>query len=74
MRSKLEEIFIRMFKVDQVDDNTSPETLEAWDSYAHIELILEIESEFGVSISTANAVELTSFKKIETYLKNNNAS
>lgn len=74
MNEKLTEIFQRMFKIDAVSNSTSPENLEDWDSYAHIELILEIESEFGITISTAEAVELNSFEKISTYLTEKGAS
>lgn len=74
MREQLENIFKQMFKVEEISDTASPETLESWDSYMHIELILEIESVFNVSVSTSEAVELTSFGKIIAYLKDKGIS
>lgn len=73
MNENLVEIFKRMFKLEEVKADASPDNLEAWDSYAHIELILEVEASFGISISTSDAVELTSFKKIEDYLASHGA-
>ena len=41
---------------------------EAWDSFAHLELIVAIESEFGVSLSADDIAGMTSFAAIRTTL------
>lgn len=74
MKERLEAIFKRMFNVEEIDDDTSPENTEGWDSFTHIELVLEIETEFGVSISTAEAVELTSVGTIMSFLRQHGAA
>lgn len=41
---------------------------ETWDSFAHLELIVAIESEFGVSLSADDIAAMTSFAAIRTTL------
>jgi len=49
---------------DSVDDSTSPETVEGWDSLHHIHLILALEGEFSVSLDPERAVSMTNFASI----------
>jgi len=43
-------------------------SLEAWDSLAHVTLMLALESEFGVTIDVADQIRLTSYAAIQFYL------
>lgn len=70
MRKKLEKIFRESFGIDVFDDNLSIDNVAGWDSMAHVGLILALQKEFGVSISPADALELTSVKEIIRYLMN----
>jgi acyl carrier protein len=40
---------------------TSPDNVAAWDSLAHMNLIIAVEEAFGVTIPDHEAVELTSY-------------
>lgn len=42
-----------------LDEKTNASTVEGWDSFAHINLIVALEGEFGVSFSTKELGELT---------------
>lgn len=42
----------------------SPETIAAWDSLAHINLILAIEDAIGAELTTDEVLQLTSVKTI----------
>jgi len=74
MRKKLEKIFRESFGIDNLDDNLSINNVTGWDSMAHVGLILTLQREFGVSISPADAIDLTSVKEIVQYLKNRGIS
>ena len=58
-------------KESNISDESSMDNIEKWDSLGHLKLIMSIEKEFGVPIDAMDIVELTSFKKIILYLKNN---
>jgi acyl carrier protein len=53
---------------DQIDDHTSPDTAEAWTSLAHLDLILAIEEEFGVTIPDEEVGDLTSYRLLRLTL------
>ena len=44
-------------------------TEHTWDSLAHVSLVSAIESEFGITIDTGDAIELTSFEAMRLYLE-----
>jgi acyl carrier protein len=52
----------------ELPEDPSVETLAAWDSLHHLELMLGLELEFGVQISTEAMPDLTSLEAIEEYL------
>ena len=50
--------------VDLIDDESSPDTIESWDSEGHINLILSLEAEFGISLSPEDAMEMLSVRLV----------
>ena len=56
----LQEIFRRVFDDDEltVTESTTAVDIDGWDSMAHINLIIAIEKEFGVSFSAADIAAL----------------
>ena len=54
--------------VDSINDDTSMDTVEAWDSIKHMNLVLAIEEEFGVSIPDEDAANVTSYPLIRLVL------
>ena len=50
--------------VDRVTDESSPETIEAWDSMAHLNLVLSLEHEFATTFDLDEIGELTSVRVI----------
>ena len=53
---------------DTISDDTSMDTVEAWDSIKHMNLVLAIEEEFGVSIPDEDAANITSYPLIRLVL------
>jgi acyl carrier protein len=51
-----------------ITDATSPDTLEQWDSLAHVQLILALEKEFAVTIPPDEGVDLENFKMIHDFI------
>ena len=69
MSEKLYQIISKVFNVDnsKIDDETSPENLEEWDSFNFYVLLDEIENEFNVKFDldeTLKIKKIGDFKKI----------
>ena len=57
--------------VDTITDDSSPDSIETWDSMSHLHLILALESEFNVEFSPDDSLEMLSVGLIRTVLKDN---
>lgn len=71
MENKLKRIMSNIFSISEetVDENSSMDTIENWDSLQHLNLILAIEQEFKVSLSTDEVVQMVNFKVIKSTLQ-----
>jgi acyl carrier protein len=69
LNEKLAGIFAKLFDVSDFSEELSPQNVEKWDSFSHIELVMELERAFGVTVPAAEAGELYSVKGILDYLK-----
>ena len=69
MQQKLESIFRQAFGIDHLTDEMSIDTVDGWDSMAHVALILALQSEFHVDITPADALDLTDVASIKKYLQ-----
>lgn len=48
----------------RIDDSTSTDTVERWDSANHISLVLALEEEFGISFDVTEIESMISFPDI----------
>lgn len=51
-------------EVDEIGDDSSPDTIDNWDSLRHMNLILALEQEFGVTIGDEEVSTLISYPLI----------
>ena len=60
MSEKLYEIVANVFNVDasKINDNTSPENLEQWDSFNFYILLDEIENKFSIAFDLDETLEI----------------
>ena len=70
MEEKVLEILKNLFELDTVDETCSQTTCEKWDSMGQLNLVVELESEFDVSLEPEEIGEMVSFDKIIEILKN----
>ena len=68
---KLKKVLADVFKIEAtaVNEDTSVDTVERWDSLTHLNLILALESEFGVSFSEEQSVEIMNYPLIKMVLQ-----
>ena len=55
--------------IGELNDDSSPDTIEVWDSIKHMNLILALEEEFNVEFSEENILEMLSIQLIVEIMK-----
>jgi acyl carrier protein len=67
----VEDLVARVFGVErrEIDERSSPETVEGWDSMGHLNLVMELERTFQLSIAIADAIEMANVKRIKEILR-----
>lgn len=69
MEEKVLEILKNLFELDTVDENCSQSTCEKWDSMGQLNLVVELETEFNVSLEPEEIGEMKCFGDIVKILK-----
>ena len=55
--------------LNEIDENSSSDTISTWDSLKHMNLIIALEQEFGVSFDEDTIPEIQSFSSISSALQ-----
>jgi acyl carrier protein len=55
---------------DSISDATSKETVDSWDSVKHLNVVLTLEEQFGVSLDEQVALEMENVPQIRAALAN----
>tara|TARA_B100000949_G_scaffold160758_1_gene141553 strand:+ start:719 stop:949 length:231 start_codon:yes stop_codon:yes gene_type:complete len=76
MVEKLYEIIAKIMGVpaSEINDESSPETIESWDSFNSLLLADELESEFNISFSLEEIIDSPNVATIKNHLKNHGVS
>lgn len=69
MEEKVLEILKDLFELDTVDETCSQTTCEKWDSMGQLNLVVELESEFDVTLEPEEIGEMKSYNGIVKLLK-----
>lgn len=66
MTDRIKLVMSQIFAIDaeSITMNSSPETVERWDSLKHMQLIMALEDEFGIQFPDEVIPELVSFAAI----------
>lgn len=54
--------------IDDINENSSPDNIEQWDSLSHIKLVMAIEAEFNVKLTPDDMMDMLSVKLIKMIL------
>lgn len=74
MEEKVLEILKNLFELETVDETCSQATCEKWDSMGQLNLVVELETEFGVTLEPEEIGEMKCFNDIIRLLKTKNNS
>ena len=67
---KYKKVFSKTFEMkNNFDENLEYNSIEAWDSIGHMNLISNLEEEFKISLETDDIVDFSSFNKGKEILK-----
>ncbi|HXD91724.1 MAG TPA: acyl carrier protein [Bacteroidia bacterium] len=74
MEKRIKNVMASVFNVEvsEINDDTSPDSLEHWDSLRHMHLITGLEEEFETTFTEDEIVEMLNYKLIYDTLKNKN--
>ena len=72
MSEKLYNIISKVFSVpvSEIIDESSPATIEAWDSFNILILVDELENNFNIKFSVSEIIDIKNVKDIKRHLKN----
>lgn len=75
MNERVKQIMCDLLKVpeSEMDASVSMKTCRKWDSLAHVNLMLGIEQEFGISLSTDELQRMVSYEEIVAVLRRKHA-
>jgi acyl carrier protein len=71
MEERVKQIMADIFDINpkKINKSTSMDNVDSWDSLKHINLILELEQEFKISLDTKEIESMLSFDDILKTLK-----
>ncbi len=69
MEEKVLEILKNLFELDTIDKTCSQQNCDKWDSMSHLNLVVELEAEFGVSLEPDEIGQMQSYNDIIDVLK-----
>tara|TARA_B110000014_G_C19834371_1_gene432678 strand:+ start:187 stop:420 length:234 start_codon:yes stop_codon:yes gene_type:complete len=69
-------IVAKVFSIpeSEVNDQSSPETIELWDSFNGLVLVDELENHFKIKFSISEITDVKNIADIKQHLKNHNVS
>ena len=63
MEEKVLEILKETFELDSVDKTCSQTTCEAWDSMGQLNLVVELEDAFNISLEPEDIIKMKSYNE-----------
>ena len=69
MNDRIRRVMAAVFGRDDIDEMSSVDTIENWDSLRHINLIVALEEEFGVTFDEPDIPGMTNFAVIRSVLQ-----
>ena len=76
MDDDLRTIVAKVFSIpeSEINDNSSPENIESWDSFNGLILVDELENHFKIKFSISEITDVKTVSDIKRHLKNHNVS
>lgn len=69
MEQKILELMKSVFQMDMIDETCSQRNCEKWDSMNHLNLVVELEMEFGVSLEPEEIAKMQCYDDVVCIVK-----
>ena len=68
---KLKEVISNVLgvSINAINDNSSPDSIDEWNSLTHLNLVMAIEAEFDVELTPEDSMDMLSVKLIRMILR-----
>ena len=72
MEDRIKYVMSTVFEipVEQIKDDSSPDTIESWDSLKHMNLVVALEEEFEIEFMDDEIIEMMNYKLIKEIIIN----
>ena len=76
MTNNIYAIVAKVFSIpeSQVNDQSSPENIDSWDSFNGLILVDELENHFNIKFSISEIIDVKTISDIKRHLKNHNVT
>jgi acyl carrier protein len=66
VEKRIQSVMATVFDVDptEIDENSSQDSIESWDSLKHLDLVVALEGEFDITIPLEEVGNMLTFKLI----------
>jgi len=64
MEEQILAVLKRVFKDESIDTTCSQQTCKAWDSMNQLNLVVELEMEFGISLEPEEIAKMVSYQDV----------
>ena len=68
MKNEIKEIMRNILKVE-ISDDSNRQNIDVWDSFNHLDILVNIEKKYGISFSTEEMAEINSYEDIYRIVK-----
>ena len=70
VEDRIKSIMSAVFEIpeEQIKDNSSPDTIESWDSLKHMNLIIALEEEFEVTFTDNEIFKMMNYALIKSII------
>jgi acyl carrier protein len=71
MKNRIKKVMGNVFSIDEnsINNESSPDSIESWDSLKHMNLLVALEEEFNVEFDDDSLESLLNFKLIYLTIK-----
>ena len=70
VEDRIKSVMSAVFEIsaDQIKEDSSPDTIESWDSLKHMNLVVALEEEFEIEFTDDEIIELMNYSLIKNII------